>query len=190
MRRLVVIIVAALAFGALSGVAAYQKLRTQPAADESSLWKEIAWPFPRDGWPTGRAFHCTSPACGEGSELYVRAKLGFCNCDTGVADDDEVDRVADLDLISPRFAPREAGQVVRVADLSGRARAYELTMADSSRHAAIGFALSQRCDLMVAVVQGGGDASALQRAARDFLEQHEMHQWMMAALEGRQVVHR
>jgi hypothetical protein len=63
-------------------------------------------------------------------------------------------------------------------------------MADSSRHAAIGFALSRRCDLMVAVVQGGGDASALQRAARDFLEQREMHQWMMAALEGRQVVHR
>ena len=33
-------------------------------------------------------------------ELYVRPKIGFCNCDRGVADDDEVDRVADLDLIS------------------------------------------------------------------------------------------
>ena len=36
-------------------------------------------------------------------ELYVRPKIGFCNCDSGVADDDEVDRVADLDLISERF---------------------------------------------------------------------------------------
>src|SRR5215468_5528861 len=123
MRRLVAIIIAALAFGALSGVAAYQRMQR---AGDAAHWNEIAWPFPRDGWPAGRAFRCLSDACGEGSELYVRAKLGFCNCDTGVADDDEVDRVADLDLISPRFAPRAAGQVVRVAEMSGRARAYEL----------------------------------------------------------------
>ena len=52
-------------------------------------WQEISWPFPRDGWPAGRAFRCVS--CGErgGIELYVRPKIGFCNCTTGVADDDE-----------------------------------------------------------------------------------------------------
>ncbi|MBV8698145.1 hypothetical protein [Bradyrhizobium sp.] len=185
MRRLIAIIVAALAFGALSGVAAYQRLAG--AGGEHAQWQEIAWPFSRDGWPAGRAFRCMSTACGEGSELYVRAKIGFCNCDTGVADDDEVDRVADLDLISPRFAPRAAGQVVRVAEMSGRARAYELSLPDGARHAAIGFALSHRCDLMVAVAQGGADAPTLQRAARGFLEQHEMHQWMLAALGGQQV---
>jgi hypothetical protein len=184
MRRLIAIIVAALAFGALSGVAAYQKLRTQAAADGGPRWQGIAWPFPRDGWPAGRAFRCMSETCGEGSELYVRAKIGFCNCDSGVADDDEVDRVADLDLISPRFVPLAAGRVVRVAGMSGRARAYEFWMPDGARHVAIGFALSRRCDLVVAVAQGGGDAPALQRAARDFLEQNEMHQWMMAALDG------
>jgi hypothetical protein len=182
MRRLIVVVVAALALGALSGVAAYQRLAR--GGGDRSQWREIAWPFPRDGWPAGRAFRCMSEGCGEGSELYARAKLGFCNCDTGVADDDEVDRVADLDLISPRFEPRAAGQVVRVAEMSGRARAYELSMPDGARHRAIGFALSRRCDLMVAVVQGGADASALQRAARDFLDQHEMHRWMMAALDG------
>jgi hypothetical protein len=182
MRRLIVIIVAALAFGALSGVAAYQRLAL--AGGDHAQWQEITWPFSRDGWPAGRAFRCISAACGEGSELYVRAKIGFCNCDAGVADDDEVDRVADLDLISPRFEPRAAGQVVRVAEMSGRARAYELTMADGARHGAIGFALSRRCDLMVAVAQGGADPPVLQRAARDFLEQHEMHRWMMAALDG------
>jgi hypothetical protein len=188
MRRLIVIIVAALAFGALSGVAAYQRM--QRTGGEDTQWQEIAWPFARDGWPAGRAFRCMSAGCGEGSELYVRAKLGFCNCDSGVADDDEVDRVADLDLISPRFQPREAGQAVHVAGMPGRARAYDLMMPGGSRHAAIGFALSRRCDLMVAVVQGAHDASALQRAARDLLERHEMHQWMLAALDGQQVVHR
>ncbi|HTO60312.1 MAG TPA: hypothetical protein VMM15_03545 [Bradyrhizobium sp.] len=181
MPRLVAIGVAALAFGALSGVAAYQRLAS---GSSEAQWQEIAWPFPRDGWPAGRAFRCMSMACGEGSELYVRAKIGFCNCDSGVADDDEVDRVADLDLISPRFEPRAAGQAVRIAEMSGRARAYELSMPDGTRRAAIGFALSRRCDLMVTVVQGGADAGALQRAARDFLERHEMHTWMMAALDG------
>jgi hypothetical protein len=184
MRRLIAIIVAALAFGALSGVAAYQKLLAQTAADGGPQWQEISWPFPRDGWPVGRAFRCMSEACGKRSELYVRAKIGFCNCDAGVADDDEVDRVADLDLISPRFVPLAAGRVVHVAGMSGRARAYEFWMPDGARRAAIGIALSRRCDLMVAVVQGGADAPALQRAARDFLEQHEMHQWMTAALDG------
>jgi hypothetical protein len=182
MRRWIAVIVAASAFAALSGVAAYQRM--QRASDGRAQWQEIAWPFPRDGWPAGRAFRCTSDACGKGNELYVRAKLGFCNCDTGVADDDEVDRVADLDLISPRFVPQPAGQVVRVAEMPGRARAYELTMPDGLRHSAIGFALSRRCDLMVAVAQGGTDAPALQRAGREFLERHEMHQWMMAALDG------
>ena len=43
-------------------------------------------------------FRCDVAACGDEVELYVRPKIGFCNCDTGVADDDEVDRVADLDL--------------------------------------------------------------------------------------------
>ena len=53
----------------------------------------------------------------------MRPKIGFCNCDSGVADDDEVDRVADLDLMSQRFAPRAPGEVVAVADMPGRLRA-------------------------------------------------------------------
>ena len=73
-------------------------------------------------------------------ELYVRPKIGFCNCDTGVADDDEVDRVADLDLISQRFAPLAPGKVIRIADMPGRLRSYDLDMSDGARHAAVGIA--------------------------------------------------
>jgi len=184
MRRLIAIIVAALAFGALSGVAAYQKLLAQTAADGGPQWQEIAWPFPRDGWPVGRAFRCMSEACGKRSELYVRAKIGFCNCDAGVADDDEVDRVADLDLISARFVPKQAGRVIHVADMSGRARDYDLKMSDGTQHAATGIALSHRCDLMVAVVQGEREAPELQQMALAFLESDDMHHWMMAAFGG------
>ena len=160
MRRLIAILIAALAFGALSGVAAYQKLRPPGGGIPDVDWQEIAWPFPRDAWPAGRAFRCQAASCGEGIELYVRPKIGFCNCDTGVADDDEVDRVADLDMISPNFAPRAPGAVIRVADMSGRARAYDLAMSDGSRHAAVGIAVSHRCDLLVAVAQGEGRRAA------------------------------
>jgi hypothetical protein len=160
MRRLPVIVVAVLAVGALSGAAAYQHVRSNAEG-----WREIAWPFPRDGWPAGRAFRCAATLCGDAVELYVRPKIGFCNCDRGVADDDEVDRVADLDLISPQFIPIEPGRVVRVADMPGRSRAYDLLMSDGSRHAAVGIAVSRRCDLLVAVAQGKGAAAGVQRVA-------------------------
>src|SRR5215831_12681479 len=169
MRRLLIIVAAALAYSALSGVAAYQALPR--GEDNAAHWQEIAWPFPRDGWPAGRAFRCAS--CGE-VELYVRPKIGFCNCDTGVADDDEVDRVADLDLISDRFVPTAPGTVVHVADMAGRARGYGLKMPDGTQHAAIGIALSHRCDLLVAVAQGEGATADLQRTALAFLASDEM----------------
>jgi hypothetical protein len=186
MHRWPAILIAALAFGVLSGGAAYQKVQPQGAASHGNeeAWREIAWPFPRDGWPAGRAFHCDAAACGAEVELYVRPKIGFCNCDTGVADDDEVDRVADLDLMSERFVPRAAGQVIKVAGLVGRSRGYDLSMADGSRRTAIGFALSRRCDLMVAVVQGKGSAPAVQHVAEDFLNSGPMARWMMSELEN------
>ena len=180
MRRALVIAIGIAALGALSGVAAYE--RAGPRAGE---WQEIAWPFPRDGWPAGKAFRCGAAVCSEGVEVYVRPKIGFCNCDIGVADDDEVDRVADLDLMSERFAPREAGKVVRVAEMPGRIRAYDLIMSDGSRHNAIGIAVSRRCDLLVAVARGRGDASGVQHAALAFLASDKMTNWMVAAMDGR-----
>ena len=160
-------------------IAAYQY--ALPAAGG---WQEIAWPYPRDGWPAGRAYHCNVASCGEEIDLYVRPKLGFCNCDSGVADDDEVDRVADLDLVSDRFVPLEAGKVVRVADLRGRMRDYDLQMPDGSRRTAIGIAASRRCDLMVAVALGKVASSALAQRALDFLGSHAMAGWINAAMAG------
>jgi hypothetical protein len=87
MRRL--LIAAAATLATLSGAATYQLGKPWPTR---AAWREIAWPFPRDGWPAGRAFRCDEAGCGADIELYVRPKLGFCNCESGVADDDEVDR--------------------------------------------------------------------------------------------------
>ena len=184
MRRWSVIASAIVALGALSGAAAYQHVA--PRQDErNGAWQEIAWPFPRDGWPAGKAFRCGVAACGAEVEVYVRPKMGFCNCDRGVAADDEVDRVADLDLLSEHFAPRAPGDVVRISDMPGRIRAYDLKMAGGLRHTAIGVAVSHRCDLLVAVAHGRGDVSEMRRAALDFLATREMTRWAMAAMEGR-----
>jgi hypothetical protein len=184
MCRWLTILIVALAFGAVSGIAAYHKVSAQEGGFLDAYWREIAWPYPRDAWPAGRAFRCDADSCGSAIEVYVRPKIGFCNCDTGVADDDEVDRVADLDLISERFVPREAGRAVHLAELSGRLRNYDLKMSDGSRHSAIGIALSHRCDLMVAVAQGEGHAPDLQRTALAFLASGDMRRWIMASLGG------
>jgi hypothetical protein len=176
--RKTLLTVLAVALCTLSGSAAY----------ENSLmaegWREIAWPFPRDGWPAGRAFRCANELCGDEIEVYLRPKIGFCNCDSGVRDDDEVDRVADLDLISERFFPLAPGRAIKVADMPGRLRSYDLTMPDGSRHAAVGIAVSRRCDLLVAVAQGRGEASGVQRVAQDFLASSEMARWMVLAMGG------
>ena len=167
----------AVAFVALAGAAGAQPVEVEG-------WREIAWPYPRDAWPAGRAFRCDAEACGGEVEVYLRPKAGFCNCDTGVADDDEVDRVADLDLISERFVPLQAGHGIGIAGMPGRSRGYQLLMADGSRHTAIGMAVSHRCDVLVAVAQGKGTAPDVERAALAFLGTPEMVRWMNAAMNG------
>jgi hypothetical protein len=170
----------AVAICMLSGVAAYVAAR--PAA---AGWREIAWPFPRDGWPAGRAFRCAAVSCGDEVDLYVRPKIGFCNCDSGVADDDEVDRVADLDLISERFDPVGSGKAIEVAGMKGRLRTYHLQMAAGAQHAAVAMAVARRCDLLVASAHGKGDAPEVRRVTLSFLGRDDMERWMKAVLDGR-----
>jgi hypothetical protein len=155
------------------------------APDSGSAWRSIAWPFPRDGWPPGHAYRCPAASCGSEMELYVRPKIGFCNCDTGVADDDEVDRVADLDMISPRFRPLQQGEVVRIAGMPGRMRSYSLDMSNGSTRQAVGIAVSHQCDLMVAAVQGEASASELQQRALKLLSSSDEAGWIRSVMQSR-----
>ncbi len=86
--------------GCLAGALLADAERT--AAADRLAWTEVKWPFLIDQWGLGRAFQCRAPACGSDVVLYLRAKVGFCNCTTGVAEDDEIDRVGDLELIGAR----------------------------------------------------------------------------------------
>ena len=42
-------------------------------------------------------------------DVYVRPKIGFCNCSTGVSDDGELERVGDTELVSREFRPLGTG---------------------------------------------------------------------------------
>ncbi len=53
-------------------------------------WAEVQWPHPTDEWGKGKAFRCEAADCGVEVNLYIRAKIGFCNCQTGVSDDNEL----------------------------------------------------------------------------------------------------
>src|ERR1044071_2098806 len=83
------------------------------------VWSETDWPFPTDQWGKGKAFRCAARDCGTDVQVYLRAKLGFCNCTTGVADDDELDRISDYDLLGNKLAGRGAGRPIAVGWMKG-----------------------------------------------------------------------
>jgi hypothetical protein len=160
--------------------------RLAPAVEASTVsgWSEIAWPFPRDAWGAGRAFKCSSEAC-DGEVVYVRPKIGFCNCATGVSDDDEVDRVTDLDLIDPQFRPLGEGMPVESAGMRGRARQYTLRLRDGTAGTGVGIALSRNCDLVVAIAQSTSIGASHQQTALDLLSTKAVRNWIEAGLDGR-----
>jgi hypothetical protein len=133
-RFAVALIVAAFA-GASIGAGAIAFVRTSkqthtPAVVTKPVWTEVKWPFPMDQWGPGKAFRCAPADCGSAVDLYVRAKIGFCNCATGVADDDELDRVADFELVNGQQKPAGPGHEISVGAMKGRSRGY-LTAAAS-----------------------------------------------------------
>jgi hypothetical protein len=164
----------------LAGLAAFANFHPKPDRDEETTgWRRIAWPFPRDAFPAGRAWKR------DDTEVYVRPKLGFCgNCDTGVVEDSEVDRVTDIDLLDERFVPLRAGRRIQITDLAGRARLYRVNKAGRERIAE-GIAVAYKCDLVVAIVVGPVADDAILKDAHRFLETNTVQVWINALLEGR-----
>jgi hypothetical protein len=165
---------------ALAGFAAFASWFPKPDRDEAETgWRRIGWPFPRDGFPPGRAWRRDK------TEVYVRPKLGFCaNCATGVVEDSEVDRVADIDLLDPDFVPAGDGKRIQITDLKGRARLYKIKK-DGRERLAQGLAVSYNCDLIVAVAVGPLDDEAVAKGVRRFLETNTVQVWLNERLDGR-----
>src|SRR5205823_4867394 len=121
--------------------------RVAPASALQPVWREVKWPFAMDQWGAGKAFHCAAADCGTDADLYLRAKIGFCNCTTGVADDEELDRVGDVELIGRQFAPLGEGRAIAVGHMQGRSRAYAVSGPFAARKSAIAVAFNDRCDV-------------------------------------------
>jgi hypothetical protein len=120
--------------------------------EDQVAWSEIDWPFLLDQWGTGHAFVCRGTKCGPEDRLLVRVKSGFCNCDNGIEDDDEIDRLTDFQFLGDRVAPQGAGRTIAVAGVSGRLRAFAVETAGGRARHAVAVALARDCEAVVATL--------------------------------------
>ncbi|WP_349628034.1 hypothetical protein [Bradyrhizobium lablabi] len=146
------------------------------------VWTEVAWPFPVDQWGKGKAFRCRASDCGAEVNVYLRAKIGFCNCTTGVADDDDLDRMGDLVLFGTA-APRGTGHPISVAWMKGRSRAYVLDAGSRSGKTAISIVFNERCDMIAATAVLGHDRPEIaEPGVMEFLNSSTVMRWAEVTL--------
>ena len=143
---------AATAFG--SALAAFALLAGHVADDGAATsrpprpaWTEVQWPFPMDQWGLGKAFRCGSADCGGEMVIYLRAKIGFCNCVAGISDDAELDAMSDFALVG-KVLPIGSSQEFTVGHMKGRGRPYLLR--NGAGRTVISAAFNDRCDMVVA----------------------------------------
>jgi len=139
-------------------------LRTSPRVP---VWTEAAWPFPVDQWGGGWDFQCKAADCGVDVHLYLRPKIGFCNCQTGVADDEELDRVSDIDLVGSERSALGSGRPITVHGMKGRSRGY--TASARPAKSVLSLAFNNRCDVIVATVVAGDEPVAHEQTVLEFL---------------------
>jgi hypothetical protein len=157
-----------------AGIVGYTAFAAKPPADthptaspNQAVWTEVQWPFPIDQWGGGWAFQCKAADCGTDVNLYLRPKIGFCNCQTGVADDEELDRVGDVDIIGSEGSALGPGRPIAVRTMKGRSRGY--TVGTPSAKKVLSLAFNSRCDVVVATVVAAGDPVAQEQAVLEFL---------------------
>src|ERR1700704_4085854 len=153
------------------------------SAPAGAVWVETKWPFPIDQWGTGRAYICKAAACGSDVTLYLRAKLGFCNCTTGVADDEELERVSDLEFAGAQRATLGDGRPITVHWMKGRSRSYTVRDRAVAAKSALAIAFNDRCDAIVATALVAGDRPETpERAVLGFLNGDHVRKWAETAL--------
>jgi hypothetical protein len=179
MRRVAGIAVAsALLGGVLAAALAWFGLPPHTAATATvPVWTEVAWPFPIDQWGKGKAFRCKAADCGTEVNIYLRAKMGFCNCTTGVADDEDLDRMGDLVLVG-EVSPLGTGRPISIAWMKGRSRAYTLNARNPPGKTAISVVFNERCDMIAATAVLGHDRpAAIEPSVIEFLNGNTVLRW-------------
>lgn len=177
-RFAIVILLAALAFAGGGALVASQ---TAPPHASAPSFAEVKWPFPMDEWGLGQAYRCGPEDCGAEVTVYLRAKIGFCNCSTGVSDDAELERVADVELLNEKFSAPAAGHEIAVAWMKGRSRPYDVPGRAPASTLALAF--NDHCDVLVATaVVPNGPAAPVEPAVLAFLNSPTVIQWAKKVL--------
>jgi len=183
LRRGTLALAAAAGLAVLAGAFALFALDTDIVSRSAPDWTETAWPFPPDPFGRGKAFRCSPAGCGAEIRLYVRPKLGFCDCTTGVADDDDLDRMGDVYLVAAKATPLLSGRSVSVGPMRGRSRAYALVPHHAAGKTAISVAVNDRCDMIIATaVLPRDDAAAFERHVIAFLNSVSVLRWIEVTL--------
>jgi hypothetical protein len=167
--------------GCVAGSAAVLAVRALPPPHQEKLagkfepvWDDTGWPFPQDQWNAGRAFVCQPADCGVRIDVFIRPKIGFCNCSTGVSDDAELERVSDTALLTRETAPLGSGRPIKVAWMEGRSRAYRSAAGPSL----LSIAFNDECDAVVAVARlDTGDPAVIEPAVLKLLNTRPVVLW-------------
>jgi hypothetical protein len=182
MNKRITILTAVALVAAIGGyaVTVFMEHVHRTSSRDRPVWTETTWPFAIDQWGMGWAFQCKAVDCGTQVNLYLRPKIGFCNCQTGVADDAELERVSDTDLIASERSAVGPGRPITVHWMRGRSRGYKVGA--SSAKSVLSLAFNNRCDAIVATVVAGDTAVTQEQAVLEFLNGDMMRQWAEAAL--------
>ena len=188
-RSTVVAVIAGLSLGAFAGLSAFfgwpMSVRSQALTPPSHpKFAEVRWPFPTDEWGEGKAFRCAAADCGVEVSVYIRAKIGFCNCLTGVSDDNELDRLSDFNLMGgDKPSVLGAGREIKIAWMKGRSRAYAIAQPYRAPGSALAIAFNDRCDAIVATATVAHDPpTAIEPSVIDFLNSEVVVHWAEVTL--------
>jgi hypothetical protein len=188
-RNAIIAVVIGLVLGGLVGASAFFGWpmlghgKTGLAAPSHPRFSEVAWPHPTDEWGKGKAFRCAADDCGVEVDVYIRAKIGFCNCLTGVSDDNELDRLSDFNLMGQKLSVLGPGHEINVAWMKGRSRAYTVTDPYRAPNSALAIAFNDRCDAVVATaVVDHNLPGAIEASVIDFLNSKDVVHWAEVTL--------
>ena len=190
MSKRIATVAAAVLVAGIGGSAVF--LAAKPPADtlrlssrDRPVWTEATWPFPIDQWGGGWTFQCRAADCGIDINLYLRPKIGFCNCETGVADDEELDRVNDVDLVGSERSALGPGRPITVHWMKGRSRGYRVGAPSAGAppaNSVLSLAFNNRCDVIVATVAAGDAPVAQEGAVLEFLNGDLVLRWAETVL--------
>ena len=179
MRRTLALVLAVVGTGALAGSLPVPDVRapTNPNRRSNRFGLEAKWPFALDQWGGGRAFVCAPADCGARIDVYVRPKIGFCNCATGVSDDAELDRVGDTDMVGAKTRADGSGRPIKIGWMNGLSRRYRASEGPA-RGNLLSIAANDECDVVVALaVLGDGDPDVAEPAVMALLNSGPIVLW-------------